>query len=83
MQVNIIDNGPGIDAETMEKVFLPYFTTKEKGTGLGIPMVLSLITRYGGYFRLSSVPGEGTDAELYFPVVWASYQLWLLEVDTG
>lgn len=68
VKVNIIDNGPGMDADTLNKVFLPYFTTKDKGTGLGIPMVLALITRYKGYFKISSVPNLGTDAELYFPV---------------
>ncbi|MCK9308947.1 MAG: ATP-binding protein [Candidatus Cloacimonetes bacterium] len=68
IQLNIIDKGNGIPKELLEKVFLPYYTTKETGTGLGIPTVLSLITMYGGYFRLESVEGEGTDAEVFFPV---------------
>jgi PAS domain S-box-containing protein len=68
IQVNLIDNGPGIPQDQLEKVFLPYYTTKETGTGLGIPTVLTLITKYGGNFRLRSRIGTGTDAELFFPV---------------
>jgi len=69
VQLNIVDNGSGIPPEELDKIFLPYYTTKETGSGLGIPTVFSLITKHSGYFRISSEVGVGTDAELYFPIV--------------
>lgn len=46
------DSGPGIPAELREKVFTPYFTTKDAGTGLGLPTVHKLVTERGGTIRL-------------------------------
>ncbi len=50
--VTIEDNGPGIPREQREKVFTPYFTTKEAGTGLGLPTVHRIITDMGGEIRV-------------------------------
>ncbi len=69
ISMHIIDNGEGISPENLPKLFIPYYTTKETGTGLGLPTVYSLLTRYNGYIRVTSKVGTGTDVELFFPVV--------------
>lgn len=67
----MIDEGEGMDAKTLEQAVTPFFTTKGvgKGTGLGLSMVQGLATQSGGRLTLKSSPGQGTTAELWFPVV--------------
>jgi PAS domain S-box-containing protein len=69
ISMHIVDNGDGISPENLSKVFVPYFTTKETGTGLGLPTVFSLLTRYNGYIRINSTLGTGTDVEVFFPII--------------
>jgi PAS domain S-box-containing protein len=69
ISLHIIDNGEGISAENLDKIFIPYFTTKATGTGLGLPTVFSLLTRYNGYIRINSQVGTGTDVEILFPTI--------------
>ncbi len=66
--LKVIDNGPGISEDDLSKIFIPYYTTKENGTGLGIPTVFSLMSNHGGYMKISSEVGIGTEVVLYFPV---------------
>lgn len=68
--VGVSDNGTGIDPTTMDKLFDPYFTTKEKGkgTGLGLAVVHGIVTGYGGGIRVESTPGKGARFEVYLPV---------------
>jgi signal transduction histidine kinase len=61
------DNGPGMDAETQQKVFTPFFTSKETGTGLGLPIVRKLVEAHGGTIELTSSPDDGTEFVLIFP----------------
>ncbi len=61
------DNGPGIAPETREKIFEPYFTTKRKGTGLGLPVVKRIIENHGGTIRLDSQPGAGSAFVITIP----------------
>ena len=67
--LSVQDSGCGIAPELLEKVLEPFFTTKEvgKGTGLGLSMVYGFAKQSNGAFRLRSVVGEGTTAELWLP----------------
>ncbi len=60
----VSDDGPGIDAETLENVQEPFFTTKDGGTGLGLSICRSLIWQHGGRLRIRSTPGEGTEVRV-------------------
>ena len=63
------DNGPGISAEVLPKIFQPYFTTKgpRQGTGLGLSIVQRLIKEANGALHVHTVPGEGTTFSVYLP----------------
>jgi len=67
VEITIRDDGPGIPAEKQEKVFEAYYTTKEKGTGLGLATVKHNVELYGGSVRLESDLGKGTRFTLIFP----------------
>ncbi|MGO7033261.1 PAS domain-containing sensor histidine kinase (plasmid) [Rhizobium ruizarguesonis] len=70
VRVAVIDQGEGMDAKTLEQAITPFFTTKGvgKGTGLGLSMVQGLASQSGGRLVMKSSLGEGTTAELWFPV---------------
>lgn len=65
--LHVIDTGPGMDAETREKVFRPYFTTKAGGTGLGLPTTRRIVEGHHGRIDVHSEPGRGSDFTLVFP----------------
>jgi signal transduction histidine kinase len=67
VEVAIRDDGPGIPADKQEKVFEAYYTTKEKGTGLGLATVKHNVELYGGGVRVESEPGKGARFALVFP----------------
>lgn len=69
---HVIDTGPGIDDETRDRIFTPYYTTKPAGTGLGLPTTRRIVEEHGGEIHLHTTPGTGTDFELVFPVATAS-----------
>ncbi|MBB4192035.1 PAS domain S-box-containing protein [Rhizobium aethiopicum] len=73
IRIAVIDEGEGMDTKTLEQAVTPFFTTKGvgKGTGLGLSMVQGLASQSGGRLLLKSTLGEGTAAELWFPVVIA------------
>ena len=68
--VAVRDTGPGIEEENIDKVFNPFFTTKDpgKGTGLGLSISHQIIHRIGGRIRLETHPGEGTSFEITLPL---------------
>jgi PAS domain S-box-containing protein len=68
--LRVSDNGCGMDARTLERIFEPYFSTKpqDQGTGLGLAMVYGLMKQHLGYVLVESKPGAGTTVRLYFPV---------------
>jgi two-component system NtrC family sensor kinase len=65
--VSFADTGPGIAPETLAHVFDPFYTTKEKGTGLGLAVVYGIITRHNGKIEVKSSPGSGTEMIVSLP----------------
>jgi two-component system, NtrC family, nitrogen regulation sensor histidine kinase NtrY len=68
VSITVSDNGSGIDPETMPKIFIPFFTTKSKGTGIGLSLSRQIIKLHGGNIKVSSSPGKGS----VFTVEWRS-----------
>jgi PAS domain S-box-containing protein len=71
LQLEVIDTGAGIPQELMSKIFDPFFTTKPpgEGTGLGLPVVKSIIEELGGSIACQSTPGKGTAFVVYLPLL--------------
>ncbi len=70
----VSDNGPGIVAAIQDKIFDPFFTTKAKGegTGLGLAVVHGIVKGHNGAIRVSSIPGQQTDFEVFLPLLAAA-----------
>jgi two-component system, sporulation sensor kinase E len=68
MEVRISDTGMGIPEEKLEKIFEPYFTTKDFGSGLGLTLVYKIIKEHSGDIQVSSKVGKGTTFTFYFPL---------------
>ncbi len=70
IEVRIRDNGAGMPDEVAEKIFNPFFTTKEtnKGTGLGLSISSDIVRRHGGNITVESEPGEGTEMCVTLPL---------------
>ncbi len=66
--LSISDTGNGIDVAIKNKIFEPLFTTKEKGTGLGLPVISGIVEKYGGKICFSSDPGKGSLFQVYIPL---------------
>ncbi|HVV01226.1 MAG TPA: MFS domain-containing histidine kinase [Verrucomicrobiae bacterium] len=67
IEITIADDGPGVPAEKQIRIFEPYFTTKEKGSGLGLATVKHNVELYGGSVSLESELGKGARFTLIFP----------------
>ncbi len=67
IKITITDNGPGIQAKSINKIFDPYFTTKEMGSGLGLAITNSIINKHDGYIQVDSTP-HGTIFTIFLPV---------------
>ncbi len=67
--LRISDTGAGIPIHEQHKIWDPFFTTKERGMGLGLAMVRGIVERHGGRITLSSALGKGTSVEVVLPVV--------------
>ena len=65
--VEFADTGPGIPADILPKIFDPFVSTKDKGTGLGLAVAYELISRHGGKLEVRSAPGEGTCMTVLLP----------------
>jgi two-component system cell cycle sensor histidine kinase/response regulator CckA len=68
IKISITDQGNGIPDEYLGKIFDPYFTTKQKGSGLGLAVCYSVIKNHKGYIRVESTLGAGTTFHIYIPV---------------
>src|SRR5262245_1576898 len=60
VSIEVTDDGPGIPADQLGKIFLPFFTSKKNGTGLGLATCKRIVTNHGGAIRVESEPGKGT-----------------------
>jgi two-component system NtrC family sensor kinase len=69
VEVTCQDTGVGIPPDRLAKVFDPFFSTKEMGTGLGLSVVYGIIERHGGTIDISSEVGKGTTVVLRLPAV--------------
>lgn len=67
LKITIEDTGIGMTKELMDKIFDPYFTTKQRGSGLGLATVYSIIRNHEGHIEVSSKIGAGTRFDLYIP----------------
>jgi signal transduction histidine kinase len=66
--MEISDTGYGIPKEIQDKVFNPFFTSKENGTGLGLSIVKKIISLHHGRIELESKPNQGTTFSIFLPI---------------
>jgi len=68
--LRIRDSGTGMSEDVLEKIFLPFYTTKDvdEGTGLGLAVVNGIVTSHGGFIKVESAPGEGSTFEIRIPL---------------
>ncbi|MBI5438365.1 MAG: PAS domain S-box protein [Nitrosomonadales bacterium] len=67
IRIEICDNGPGVDHSQIEKLFEPFFTTRAKGTGLGLPIVKRIVDQHQGTIDFATAPGGGACAIVVLP----------------
>jgi signal transduction histidine kinase len=66
--ISVVDDGPGMEREVLDRVMEPFFTTKENGNGLGLSICRALAWQSGGQLHIRSSPGAGTEALLLLPL---------------
>ncbi|VXD13239.1 Multi-sensor hybrid histidine kinase (fragment) [Planktothrix paucivesiculata PCC 9631] len=71
VMVTVADTGIGIPPDLLERIFDPFFTTKEvnKGTGLGLSTVIGIVKNHGGFIKVYSQLGKGTEFKVFFPAI--------------
>jgi two-component system sensor histidine kinase FlrB len=67
IQISVEDNGKGMPEEVKNQAFLPFYTTRAQGTGLGLAVVFAVVKAHGGRVHIESAPNEGTQVDLYLP----------------
>ncbi|MDQ2180024.1 PAS domain-containing sensor histidine kinase [Marinifilum sp. D714] len=68
VEIRITDTGCGISVEDMKNIFIPFFTTKEEGSGIGLSLTRQIMRLHNGNISIESEEGEGTKAKLVFPI---------------
>ncbi len=66
--IEVKDNGPGISRDQMENLFTPFYTTKDRGTGLGLTICQKIVSDHGGFLKVESEPGQGTVFTVSLPM---------------
>jgi two-component system nitrogen regulation sensor histidine kinase NtrY len=69
VEIVVADDGPGIAPEVRDKLFLPYFSTKTTGMGLGLPIVHQIVTDHGGHIRVEDNRPKGSRFVIDLPVI--------------
>ncbi|MEJ2698422.1 MAG: ATP-binding protein [Desulfuromonadales bacterium] len=69
VRIVISDTGRGIAPEELENIFVPFFTTKTQGTGLGLPICKQLLEQHGGTIHVESRVGSGSTFTIELPVI--------------
>jgi len=64
--ITVKDNGNGIDEEALQKIFIPFFTTKKSGSGIGLSLSKQIMRQHQGVLAVKSIVDEGTEFELRF-----------------
>ncbi len=84
IRLAVSDTGHGIDSETLERIFDPYFTTKtkDKGTGMGLAVVHGIVKGHNGGLKINSKPGRGTSFEILFPRTASEMQFDRIEMNS-
>ena len=67
--ITIKDNGPGIPQKKLDQIFTPFYTTKEGGSGLGLPICQKIITDHGGFMQFINRPDGGTSVKVSLPLI--------------
>ena len=70
VEIRVSDTGQGLTSEECERLFTPYYTTKEHGTGLGLAIVQSIVSDHHGKVSVHSRPGQGTVFTIELPRNW-------------
>jgi signal transduction histidine kinase len=70
--ITVSDNGPGVPAELMDRIFNPFFTTKDRGMGLGLAIVHQIAESLHGNVQVANAPGGGAVFSLSIPVRWTA-----------
>ncbi|HEY3490771.1 MAG TPA: ATP-binding protein [Candidatus Deferrimicrobiaceae bacterium] len=68
VRIRIRDDGPGMSRDIQDRIFIPFYTTKKHGTGIGLPLTQKIIQSHGGTIDLKSAPGKGTEFIILIPV---------------
>ena len=68
VKVSVDDNGPGIPPAARDRIFQPFFTTKGRGTGLGLSLVQKIVVTHNGRIHVASTPEGGASVQVLLPI---------------